>query len=160
MRGRPEGHTMLLGAILHPEILQGLGTAGHGAKILIADGNYPLATRSSQTATRVYLNLAPGKVSVPDVLEAIVACTPIEAAEVMTPDDGSEPGIFADFRRLLAQSTTAMPMQDGPMPLTIRNRWDFYDAARAHDVALAIATGEQRVYANILLTIGVRDPES
>ena len=150
---------MLLGAILHPDLLHGLGTAGHGAKILIADGNYPLATRSSQTATRVYLNLAPGKVSVPDVLEAIVACTPIEAAEVMTPDDGSEPGIFVDFRRLLAHSTTAMPMQDGPMPLTIRNRWDFYDAARAHDVALAIATGEQRVYANILLTIGVRDPE-
>ena len=150
---------MLHTTLLHPDILHGLGTAGHGAKILIADGNYPLATRSSQTATRVYLNLAPGKVSVPDVLEAIVACTPIEAAEVMTPDDGSEPGIFADFRRLLAHSTTAMPMQDGPMPLTIRNRWDFYDAARAHDVALAIATGEQRVYANILLTIGVRDPE-
>ncbi len=151
---------MLLGAILHPDILRGLGSAGHGAKILIADGNYPLATRSPETATRVYLNLAPGKVSVPDVLEAIVACTPIEAAEVMTPDDGSEPGIFADFRRILASSTTAMPVEAGPMSLTVRNRWEFYDAARTHDVALAIATGEQRVYANILLTIGVRDPGS
>lgn len=151
---------MLLGAILHPDILRGLGSAGHGAKILIADGNYPLATRSAQSATRVYLNLAPGKVSVPDVLEAIISCTPIEAAEVMTPDDGSEPGIFDDFRRLLSASVTAMPVHDGPMPLTVRNRWDFYDAARAHDVALAIATGEQRVYANILLTIGVRDPLS
>jgi L-fucose mutarotase len=148
---------MLLGAILHPDILRSLGTAGHGAKILIADGNYPLATRSAQTAARVYLNLAPGKVSVPDVLEAIVTCTPIEAAEVMTPDDGSEPSIFADFRNILARSTTAMPIQGGPMPLTVRNRWGFYEAARAHDVALAIATGEQRVYANVLLTIGVRD---
>lgn len=150
---------MLLGPILHPEILRGLGSAGHGAKVLIADGNYPLATRSSQAAIRVYLNLAPGKVSVPDVLEAIVACTPIEAADVMTPDDGSEPSIFAEFRAILAHSTTAMPLHEGSMPLSVRNRWDFYDMARAHDVALAIATGEQRVYANILLTIGVRDPE-
>ncbi|MBU6152505.1 MAG: RbsD or FucU transport, partial [Chloroflexi bacterium] len=53
---------MLLGGILHPEILRGLGQAGHGAKILIADGNYPLATRSSGNSVRVYLNLAPGKV--------------------------------------------------------------------------------------------------
>lgn len=155
VRGVPH---MLLGAILHPDILRGLGTAGHGAKVLIADGNYPLATRSALTATRVYLNLAPGKVSVPDVLEAIISCTPIESAEVMTPDDGSEPSIFSDFRRLLTSSTTAMPLQDGPIPLTVRSRWDFYDAARAQDVALAIVTGEQRVYANILLTIGVRDP--
>jgi L-fucose mutarotase/ribose pyranase (RbsD/FucU family) len=55
---------MLLGGILHPEILRGLGQAGHGAKILIADGNYPLATRSSGNSVRVYLNLAPGKVTV------------------------------------------------------------------------------------------------
>ena len=110
---------MLLGPILHPEILRGLGSAGHGAKVLIADGNYPLATRSSQAATRVYLNLAPGKVSVPDVLESIVACTPIEAADVMTPDDGSEPSIFAEFRAILAHSTTAMPLHEGSMPLPV-----------------------------------------
>jgi hypothetical protein len=33
-----------------------------------------------------------------------------------------------------------------------------YDAACEPDVALVIATGEQRVYANILLTIGVVPP--
>ena len=31
--------------------------------------------------------------------------------------------------------------------------------ARGPDCALAIATGEQRIYANILLTIGVVMPE-
>ena len=31
--------------------------------------------------------------------------------------------------------------------------------ARGPDTALAIATGEQRIYANILLTIGVVMPE-
>ena len=31
--------------------------------------------------------------------------------------------------------------------------------ARGPDLALAIATGEQRIYANVLLTIGVVMPE-
>ena len=34
----------------------------------------------------------------------------------------------------------------------------FYDEAKKEDCCLVIATGEQRVYANILLTIGVVDP--
>ena len=34
-------------------------------------------------------------------------------------------------------------------------RFAFYETARGTDVALVIATGEQRIYANILLTIGV-----
>ncbi len=33
-----------------------------------------------------------------------------------------------------------------------------YDAARGPDIALVIATGERRIYANILLTIGVVPP--
>ena len=37
-------------------------------------------------------------------------------------------------------------------------RFPFYAAARGSDVALVIATGEQRVYANLLLTIGVVPP--
>ncbi|MGI6377286.1 MAG: RbsD/FucU domain-containing protein [Anaerolineae bacterium] len=41
------------------------------------------------------------------------------------------------------------------MPLGKMGRFDFYEAARGQDVALVIATGEQRIYANILLTIGV-----
>jgi RbsD / FucU transport protein family. len=32
---------MLKTRLLHPEILAALGEAGHGAQVLIADGNYP-----------------------------------------------------------------------------------------------------------------------
>jgi L-fucose mutarotase len=39
------------------------------------------------------------------------------------------------------------------------DRFAFYAAARGDDVALVVATGEQRVYANLLLTIGVRQAE-
>jgi L-fucose mutarotase len=139
---------MLKTRLLHPEILQALGEAGHGAQILIADGNYPLATRSNPDAYRVFLNLEPGKLTVTDVLSVLVDAIPIEAAHVMGPDDGSEPGIYADFRALLPDNQ-----------LERLGRFEFYDMARGPDCALAIATGEQRIYANILLTIGVVMPD-
>jgi L-fucose mutarotase len=139
---------MLKTGLLHPQILQALGEAGHGARILIADGNYPLATRSNPASRRVYLNLAPGRLTVTDVLAVLAEAIPIEAAHVMGPDDGTEPSIHADFRELL-------PGTD----LERLGRYAFYDLARAPDTALAIATGEQRIYANILLTIGVVMPD-
>lgn len=138
---------MLKTRLLHPGILAALGEAGHGAQVLIADGNYPLRTRSSGAARRVYLNLAPGIVTVTDVLKVLVDSIPIEAAHVMVPDSGEEPGIFAEFRRLLPG-----------IKLQALGRMPFYDAARGPDLALAISTGEQRIYANLLLSIGVVMP--
>ncbi|HEY4753290.1 MAG TPA: RbsD/FucU family protein [Candidatus Limnocylindrales bacterium] len=138
---------MLKTRLLHPEILAALGEAGHGAQVLIADGNYPLATRSNPAAYRVFLNLEPGKLTVTEVLDVIAEAIPVEAAHVMGPDDGSEPSIYADFRELLPD-----------IQLTRLGRFEFYDMARGADCALAIATGEQRIYANILLTIGVVQP--
>jgi L-fucose mutarotase len=38
------------------------------------------------------------------------------------------------------------------------DRHPFYDLCRGSDVSLVIATGEQRIYANILLIIGVVQP--
>ena len=140
---------MLKYRLLHPQILQALGEAGHGAQVLIADGNYPFATGSSPSARRVYLNLAPGLLAATDVLAVLADAMPIEAAHVMLPDDGPEPPIFAEFRALLP----GIALQ----PL---GRFAFYDAARGPDLALLIATGERRVYANILLTIGVVPPVS
>lgn len=139
---------MLKYNLIHPEILSALGSAGHGAKVLIADGNYPLATRSNPRAQRVYLNLAPGLVTVTDVLRLLPDAIPIEAAEVMGPDTDEEPSVFAEFREILSKA----------IPLQRLGRWEFYDAASEAHTALAIATGEQRIYANILLTIGVIPP--
>lgn len=38
---------MLKTELLHPEVLEALGTSGHGSRVLIADGNYPFATGSN-----------------------------------------------------------------------------------------------------------------
>lgn len=151
---------MLRTKLIHPELLAALGGAGHGAKVLLADGNYPVGTKAPPRAARIYLNLSPGVVTVTDVLEALVDTIPVEAAEVMVPDKGREPPIFAEFRKILKRSTTAIPLQPGDLPLTPLSRFAFYEASSQPDVAVAISTGEKRIYANVLLTIGVVDPKA
>ena len=71
---------MLKTALLHPEIMEALGGAGHGSQVLIADGNYPCSTTAGPNAQLVYLNLAPGLVTATDVLKVLVQTVPIEAA--------------------------------------------------------------------------------
>ena len=131
---------MIKGTLIHPQILSVLGTAGHGATILIADGNYPFVTGANPAAERVYLNLAPGILNATDILQAILSVTEVEAAHVMSRHDGEEPSIFSDFRDLLP---------DG-MGLTPLERFDFYDEAKKDNCCMVIATAEQRIYANIL----------
>lgn len=141
---------MLKTELIHPEILGALGKLGHGSKVLIADGNYPMLTGSHPSATRVYLNLTPGIVSATGVLRVLVNAISIEGAEVMIPESGEEPGIFSEFRNLLPNELVLKPL----------GRADFYSAARDFNTALVIATGEQRIFANVLLTIGVVQPRT
>jgi len=136
---------MLKNKLLHPEILNALAASGHGGRILIADGNYPFSTRAHDNAKRVYLNFTPGKLNAVEVLEGVLTAIPVERADVMVPDDGSEPPIFAEFRALLPPE----------IELQKNARFSFYELAKHPDCCLVIATGEQRIYANILLTIGV-----
>jgi L-fucose mutarotase len=141
---------MLRTKLIHPTISQALAASGHGGMILIADGNYPFSTRSNPNAEHVYLNLMPGMVKVTDALEAILTAIPVEAVHVMQPDASvrQEPGIWADFRRMIPD-----------LALQPVERFAFYEMARRPDVALVVATGDQRLYANIMLTIGVVPPE-
>ena len=149
---------MLKGNLIHPDILHTLGQAGHGSKILIADGNYPFRTKLGPNAKLVPLNLAPGLLSCTQVLEVLLSAVPIEAAEVMQyATTGpyaleADPDIWNDFRKILAGAGYEMELQ------TIE-RFQFYKVAGSPDVALTIATGEQRIYANLLLTIGVVKPQ-
>jgi len=135
---------MLQTKLTHPTILNALGRIGHGSQVLIADGNFPFTTHTNPAAAHVFLNLRPGLVTATDVLDTLVTAIPIEAAHVMQPHDGSTPGIFHEFSALLPS-----------LELVHVERFAFYDLARSTDVGLVIATGEARVYANILLTVGV-----
>jgi len=140
---------MLKYALTHPQILRALASAGHGSKILIADGNYPFTTGSNPAAEHVYLNLTRSFAPVDEVLRVMVDAIVVESAQVMQPAPGIEAPIFDLFTEIL-----------GGMALDPVERSAFYAAAREPDVALVVATGEQRIYANILLTIGVIPPDN
>ena len=133
---------MLKTDCIHPDIIRVLSLCGHGDKILIADGNYPLASKTGD-AERVYLGLKQGSPTVTEVLEVISRTVNVEKAEVMVPE-GETPPIFAEFEKVL-----------GGMKLGGLDRYEFYDACSRQEVRLAISTGEQRTYANVLLTINV-----
>ncbi|MEM0914869.1 MAG: RbsD/FucU family protein [Planctomycetota bacterium] len=148
---------MLKTPILHPDVLLGLGRLGHGSKVLLSDGNFPHATATPPTCHRVFLNYAPGLINATDILGPLLDTLPVERAEVMQPNrDGpyamqDDPPIFAEYQAMLAPH--------GVDTLDPLERFAFYDAAREPDVGLLIATGEQRIYANLLLTIGVVKPD-
>lgn len=133
---------MLKTACIHPEIMRVLSLCGHGDKILIADGNYPLESKSGDAA-KVYLGLTSGSPEVTEVLKVLAQVVNFEKAEVMMPD-GEQPPIFDEFRSIL-----------GGMELSGLERFQFYDACCQPNVRLAISTGEKRVFANILLTVNV-----
>ena len=134
---------MLKGKLIHPDIMAALSLCGHGDKVLIADGNYPLDAKSGN-AEKVYLGLTPGIPTVTDVLAAVQSAVEIDKAEVMDPGDGTTPEIFGEFTKML-----------GGMELGKLGRWDFYDECCKEGVRLAISTGEKRTFANILITVGV-----
>ena len=102
----------------------------------------------------VYLNLAPGLLSCTDVLTALATAIPIEAATIMDTNKTGpyvlprDPEIWDEFAALLKPTDCAGKLDR-------LERFAFYDAARSPDVALIIATGERRIYANLLLTVGV-----
>ena len=136
---------MLKTKLLHPEILSALASNGHGARVLIADSNFPFSTCPPLSAKKVFLNFAPGLLVVTDVLSVLKEFIPIETAMVMVPPDGSSQTIHSEFEEIL-----------GP-EITLKNlkRCEFYEEVKSSDTFLVIATGEERRFANILLVMGV-----
>jgi L-fucose mutarotase len=148
---------MLKSQLLHPQILQALARAGHGAKVLISDGNYPHWPKRGPNAEVVFLNFAPGQLLVTDILKVILTASPFEKAEVMDyarsgPNSlQQDPPIWNEFRQILHDDANDLELEK-------IERFKFYDAAGAPEVCLTVATGDQRIYANLLLTIGVVKP--
>ncbi len=136
--------------LLHPQLLSVLGRAGHGNRILIADANYRFVTGAPPQAEKIYLNFMPGQLSAIQVLTGLLDAVPAEAAYAMLMDDGQEPSIASDFRALLPKNIN----------LNLLERYKFYEQVESPQTILVIATGEQRLFANLLLEIGVVTAES
>ena len=147
---------MLKHQLIHPRINEVLARAGHHAKILIADGNYPVSTRRGPNAELVCLNLSPGVVTCAQVLQAVLSAVPVDHVNTMgiPPDDPyaqkGEPPMWNEFRTILTQNGLKTGL------LTPIQKWDFYKAVESPDHVLTIQTGDQALWANLLLTMGCR----
>lgn len=141
--------------LLHPEILRICARAGHHAKILIADGNYPASTKKGPNAELVCLQLLPGVPTVAQVLRAILSAVPVDLVNTMgIPADDpyakhGEPPAWTDFRIIAKDAGIAAPIE----PIS---KWDFYKAVESPDHVLTVQTADQALWANVLLTVGCR----
>jgi L-fucose mutarotase len=136
--------------ILGPDLLHALRSLGHGDELVIADANFP----SHSMGPRVVR------------LDGIDAVAAADAILTHLPLD-----TFADaaaFRMEVVGDPTAVPpiciafgdlvrRLAGPFEVARLERFAFYERARRAQVI--VATGERRLYGNLILKTGVLTPE-
>lgn len=146
---------MLKHQLIHPKINEVLARAGHHSVILIADGNYPASTKRGPNAELVSLNLSPGLVTCAQVLRAILSAVPIDHIHTMgIPEDdpyaqSGEPPVWDEYRKVVTEA--GLTLELAPI-----QKWEFYDTVNSPDHVLTIQTGDQALWANVLLTMGCR----
>lgn len=136
-----------LDPLLSPDLLMYLRAMGHGDEIVIVDANFPADSRG-QRLVRL------DGVSATAVLDAVLSVMPLDEfvpepawrMEVVG-DPAAEQPIFSEFRDIIARRESAGTR------LGALERFAFYERA---DAAYAIvATGEGRLYGNIILKKGI-----
>ena len=146
---------MLKHQLIHPKINEVLARADHHAKILIADGHYPASTKRGPNAELVCLNLSPGIVTASQVLRAVLSAVPVDHVNTMgIPADDpyarkGEPPVWNEFRQVIKSARLKLKLE----PIS---KWDFYTTVESPDHVLTIQTGDQALWANVLLTMGCR----
>ncbi|MBA4348209.1 MAG: fucose isomerase [Clostridiales bacterium] len=139
--------------VLSPELLKALCEMGHSDKILLADGNYP--GKSAAERCKATFIRADG-IGVPALLEAILTVMPLdlytdEPAMVMdvdVRDKGMKIPIHDTYREIIAKRDPR-----GEKAVAQYERYAFYEKANACTVI--VQTGEEAIYANIILQKGV-----
>ncbi|XDA97170.1 RbsD/FucU domain-containing protein [Sulfitobacter sp. LCG007] len=130
--------------ILTGELLAILSDMGHGDEIAVTDANFPAASVARR------LVRLPG-LDADTAAEAILSVMPlddfVEAPAAAMADPNGRPAIYDAFDRLLAAA------EGQPVPMEEIDRFAFYDRAKA--AYAVVATGERRLYANLILKKGV-----
>lgn len=135
--------------VLSPELLCALSQMGHGDELVIADGNFPCHSVGKNSI----VIRADGH-GVPEILDAVLQLLPLDTysekpvglMSVVEGDDAETP-IWDKYNELLEK------YEPEHHDIEYIERFAFYE--RAKGAYLIIATGEQALYANILLKKGV-----
>jgi len=134
---------MIKSEVIHPELLSLLAKCGHKTQLLIADSNYAVVTNAPKDVAIVYLNLAPGTLAAPLILEKVLTVINVEKATLMSYPADFTNTIEAEYQQLLPESCA----------IEYLPREDFYAQVKSDHTLLVIASGEQRRFANLLLTV-------
>lgn len=136
--------------ILSPDVLHALASMGHGDTLVIADDNFPAAAIAKRLCR---LPGIPG----PRVLGAVLSVFPLDTfverpAAVMqvVGDPAAIAPPVKDYQVLLDKA------EGRSIALELVERHAFYE--RAKQAFAVIATGENRAYGNIILTMGTVRP--
>jgi len=136
--------------LLSPDLLYALRAMGHGDEIVIVDANYPAESAGPQTIRMDALTATA-------MLDVVLSVFPLDTfapeacwrMEVVGSSDEEQP-IFEEFRATIARHE-GLAFKLGRL-----ERFAFY--ARASKCFAVIATGERRLYGNIILKKGVIRP--
>ncbi len=133
--------------IMSPELLKTLMEMGHGDEIVIADGNFPAET----IGKRVVRCDGHG---VTELLDAVMQFFPLDTyteKPVMLMEvvkgDPIVPTIWEDYKAVINK------YEPENCKIEMIERFEFYE--RAKKAYAVVATGEEAVYANIILKKGV-----
>ena len=140
-----------LDPILSPELLAALRAMGHGDELAIVDANYPAAA-SGRPVIRM-----DGVPSTTRVAAAVLSLMPLDefvpcaAFHMQVVDDPSaDLPIFAELREVLARFEPNAARLEGI------ERFAFYE--RVQRAVAVVATGERRLYGNLILKKGIVRP--
>jgi L-fucose mutarotase len=133
-----------LDPLLTGKLLAILAGMGHGDELVLADANFPAAALAQRLVE------LPGQ-GATAVLQAVLSVFPLDdfveqpAAVMQAPDH--LPAIYNEFTTLIHDG------EGRAITLEPIDRFAFYDRARA--AYAVVATGERRLYGNIILKKGV-----
>ncbi len=133
--------------ILSPEMVKTLMEMGHGDEIVIADGNFPAETYGKRVVR------CDGH-GVPELLDAIMQLFPLDTytdKPVMLMEvvkgDPVVPTIWDEYKDIINK------YEPENCKIEMIERFAFYE--RAKTAYAVVATGEEAIYANIILKKGV-----
>ena len=133
---------------ISPELLKILCEMGHGDEIVIADANFPSETFGKRV-------IRADGIQGTEMLDAVLSLFPLDTysdpnmilMQLMDCDAGKiNPTIWEEYKDIANK-------HDKNVKVGNIDRFEFYE--RAKDAYAVIATGEQAVYANIILKKGV-----
>ena len=134
--------------IISPELIKTLCEMGHGDEIVIADGNFPAETFGKRV-------IRADGIGGTAMLEAVLSLIPLDTysnpnmilMQLMECDQGKiNPVIWKEYEKIGEK-------HDKNVKIGHIDRFAFYE--RAKTAFAVIATGEEAVYANIILKKGV-----